>query len=215
MCYSEYCMEGTAQHVVSCIPVSMECVTVNIMWKVLHSRWKVLLQVEWSVLHWTLCWRYCTAGGQWYCSMNGVCYIEYYMEVTAQHVDSGIAGWMECVTVNIMWKVLHSRWTVVLQFEWSVLQWALYGKYCTAGGQWYCGLNGVCYSEHYEEGSAQQLDSGIVAWMECATLNIIWKLLHSMWTVVLQVDWSELQWTLWGSYNSVGGQWYCRLNGVC
>ena len=37
------------------------------------------------------------------------------------------------------------------------------GRYCTAGGQWYCGLNGVCYSEHYVEGTAQQVDSGIVA----------------------------------------------------
>jgi len=41
--------------------------------------------------------------------------------------------------VNIMWKLLHSRWTVVL-----------------------CLLNGVCCSEHYVEGTAQQVDSGIV-----------------------------------------------------
>ena len=63
-----------------------------------------------------------TAGGQWYCRLDGVCYSEHYVEGTAQQVDSGIAGWMECVTVNIMWKVLHSRWTVVLQVGWSVLQ---------------------------------------------------------------------------------------------
>ena len=37
------------------------------------------------------------------------------------------------------------------------------GRYCTAGGQWYCGLNGVCYSEHYVEDTSQQLDSGIAA----------------------------------------------------
>ena len=37
------------------------------------------------------------------------------------------------------------------------------GKYFTACGQWYCSLNGVCYSEHYVEGTAQQVDSGIVA----------------------------------------------------
>ena len=49
------------------------------------------------------------------------------MEGTAQQVDSGILGWMECVTVNSMWKVLHSRWTVVLWVEWSVLQWKLCG----------------------------------------------------------------------------------------
>ena len=36
------------------------------------------------------------------------------MEVSAQQVDSDIAAWMECVAVNIMWKVLQSRWTVVL-----------------------------------------------------------------------------------------------------
>ena len=29
---------------------------------------------------------------------------------------------MECVTVNIIWKAVHSRWTVVLHLEWSVLQ---------------------------------------------------------------------------------------------
>jgi len=36
------------------------------------------------------------------------------------------------------------------------------GKYSTAGGQCYCGLNGVCYSEHYVEFGAQQVDSVIV-----------------------------------------------------
>jgi len=45
-----------------------------------------------------------------------VCYSEHYVEVTVQEVDSGIAVWMKCVTVNIMWKVLRSRWRVVLQF---------------------------------------------------------------------------------------------------
>jgi len=127
----------------------MDCVTVNSMCKVLHSRWTVVLWVECSVLQWTVCGRYCTAGGQWYCGLNGVCYSEQYVEGTAQQVDSGIVGWMECVTVYIMWKVLHSRWTVVLWVEWSVLQWTVCVRYCTAGGQWYCGLNGVCYSEQY------------------------------------------------------------------
>jgi len=64
--------------------------------------------------------------------------------------------------VNILWKVLHSRWTVVLWVEWTLLHWTLCRRYCTAGGQWYCGLNGVCYSEQYVEGTAQQVDSGIV-----------------------------------------------------
>jgi len=51
---------------------------------------------------------------------------------------------------------------VVFLLEWSVLQCTLCGSYCTAGGQWYCGLNGVCYSELYVEGTAQQVDSSIV-----------------------------------------------------
>ena len=94
----------------------------KIKWKVLHSRWRVVLQVGWSVLQRSLCGRYCTAGGVWYCRLNGVCYSEHYVEGTEQQVDSGISRWMECVTVNIMWNVLHSTWTVVLQVEWSVLQ---------------------------------------------------------------------------------------------
>jgi len=32
------------------------------------------------------------AGGQWYCSLNGVCYREHYVEDTVQQMDSGIAG---------------------------------------------------------------------------------------------------------------------------
>jgi len=51
-----------------------------------------------------------------------VCYSEHYVEGTAQKVDCVIAGGMDCVTVIIMWKVLISRWTVIFQVEWSVLQ---------------------------------------------------------------------------------------------
>jgi len=188
---------------------------VKVIWKILHSRCTVVLQLEWSVLQWTLYGRYCTAGGQWYCSLNGVCYSEHYMEDSAQQVDSGIAAWMECVTVNTIWKILHSRWTVVLQLEWSVLQWTIYGRYFIGNGQWYCSLNGVCYSEHYMEDTAQQVDSGNAAWMECVTVNIIWKILHRKWTVVLQPEWSVLQWTLYGRYFIGNGQWYCSLNAVC
>jgi len=137
--------------------------------------------------------------------LNGVCYSEYYVEGTAQQVDSGIVAWMECVTVNIMWKVLHSRWKVVLWLEWSVWQWTICGRYCTAGGQWYWKLNGVCYSEYYVEGTAQQVDSSIVPWMECVTVNIMWKVLHSRWTVVLWLEWSVLEWTLCGRYWAAGG----------
>jgi hypothetical protein len=44
---------------------------------------------------------------------------------------------MGAVTVNIIWKILHSRWTVVFRVEWG------------------------CYSEHYLEDTSQQVDSGI------------------------------------------------------
>jgi len=36
------------------------------------------------------------------------------MEDTSQQVESGIAAGMKCVTVNIICRILHSRWTVVL-----------------------------------------------------------------------------------------------------
>ena len=198
VCYCEHYVEVTAQQVDSRIAGRMECVTVKCIWKVLHSRWIVGLQVEWNVLQWTVCGRYYTAGGQWYCVLNVVCYSEHYVEGAAQQVDSGIVGGMECVTVNSKWKVLHSRWTVVLWVEWSVLQWTLCGRYCTAGGQWYCGLNGVCYSEQYVEGTEQQVDSRIVDWMECVTVNSMCKVLHSRCTVLLWVECSVLQWTVCG-----------------
>jgi len=185
------------------------------MWKVLHNRWTVVLLVDCSVLQWTVCGRYYTVGGQWYCGLNAVCYSEQYVEGTAQQLDSGIVGWMQCVTVHIMWKVLHSRWTVVLWVECSVIQWTLCGRCFTAGGQWYCGLNGVCYSEHYVEGTSQQVDSGIVVWMQCVTVSSIWKVLHSRSTVVFWVEWNVLEWTLCGSYCTAGGQWYSGLNAVC
>jgi len=54
--------------------------------------------------------------------LNVMCYSEQYVEGTAQQVDNGIVCRMECVTVNSMWKVLHSKWTVVLWVECSVLQ---------------------------------------------------------------------------------------------
>jgi len=57
-----------------------------------------------------------------YCGLNGLCYSELYVEGTSEQVDSGIVSRMECVTVNSMWKVLHSRLTVVLWVECIVLQ---------------------------------------------------------------------------------------------
>ena len=87
-----------------------------------------------------------------------------------------------------------------------MLQLTIYGSYCTAGGLWYCGLNGACYSEHYVEFIAQKVDSVIVGRMERVTVNSLWKLLHSMWTVLLWVEWSVLHRTLCGSYCTAGGQ---------
>jgi hypothetical protein len=145
--------------------------------------------------------------------LNGGCYSEYYLEDNLQGLDSGIAGWMECVTVNIIRKILHSRWTVFLQFECSVLQRILFGRYFTACGQWFCSLNGVCYSEHYLGDTSLQVDSNIAAWMECVTVNIIWEwvniiweILHCRWTVVSQLQWIVLQWILFGRYFTAGGQ---------
>ena len=169
----------------------LECDTVNSILKLLHSKWTVVFWFECSVLQWTLCGRYCTAGGQLYCELKGVCSSEHYVEVTAQQVDSSIVCWMLCVTVNSMWKLLHSGWTVILWVEWSVLQWTVCGSYCT------------------------DLDSGIVGWMDCVTENSMWKVLHSGWTVLFWVEWSALQWTVCGSYFTAGGQLYCGLNIVC
>jgi len=179
------------------------------MWKVLHSRLMVVFWVEWSVIQWIVCGGYCTAGGEWSCILNGVCCGEHYVKGTVEQVDSSIVGWMECVTVNIMWKVLHSSWTVLFWVECSVLHWTVCGRYCTAGGQLYCSLNVLCYSEQYVEGTAQQADSSIVCRMECVTVNSMWKVLHSRMTVVLWVECSVLQRTVCGRYCTAGGQWYC------
>jgi len=78
------------------------------------------------------------------------------MEVTAQKVDGVIVVWMECVTENIIWMLLHSTWRVVLCLEWSD------------------------YSELYVEDNAQHVESDNVVWMVFVSMNITWKLLHSM-----------------------------------
>jgi len=69
---------------------------------------------------------------------------------------------MEDFTVNIMCKVLHSVWTIVLQLEWTVSQSTLCGSHCKADGKLYCRLNVFCYCEHYVEVTAQQM--GCVIW---------------------------------------------------
>jgi len=168
----------------------MTFITVNFIWKLLKCMWTLVMQCEWSALQWTLYGKYFTAGGHWYCCLNEVHYSEHYMESTSKYVDIGIAIWIKCNTVNIIWKILHSRWTLPLQFQWSALHLTLYGRYFT-----------VC-------------DTGIAVWMTCIRVSIIWKLIHSMWTLVLQFELSALQWTLYRSYFTVCGHWYCCLNEV-
>ena len=51
---------------------------------------------------------------------------------------------------------------MVLWVEWIVLQCRVCRRYSTADGLWYCGLNGVSYSEQNVEDIAQEVDSGIV-----------------------------------------------------
>ena len=110
--------------------------------------WSWVLHVIREKVQVTFVGRYFPAGGQWYCRLNRVCYSESYLEGTSQQVDSGIAAWMECVTVKVIWKVLHSRWTVVLPLEQSVLQWKLSGRYCIGNGHLYCSLNRLRYNFH-------------------------------------------------------------------
>ena len=259
---SEYYIEGTSQQVDSSIAAWMNCVTVSITWMVLYRMWKLVFQLEWIVLQWTLYGRYFTANGQFYCSLNEVCYSEHYMESTLQHVDSVIAAWkkcvsvniiwnilhsmwpwyfslnevrfieqyvegtsqqvetyiaawMKCVSVNIIWKVLHSRWTLLLHLEWSALQLTLYGRYFIAVGHWYCCLNEVRYNGYHMEDTSQHVDPGIAASMKCISMNIIWKVLHSKWTILFQLKWIALHWTLYGRYFTGSGHWYCCLNEVC
>ena len=61
------------------------------------------------------------------------------MEDTSQQLDSGIAASMERVTVNNIWKILHRKWTVILQ------------------------VDEVLCSEHHMENISQQVYSGIAA----------------------------------------------------
>jgi len=164
---------------------------VNIICKILHSRWTVVLQLECSVLHWALSGRFFAAGGEWNCGFNVVCYSEHYLEDSSQQVDSGIAAWMKSVTVNIITKVLHTS------------------------RLWYRGLNVVCYNEHYLEDTSQQVDSGIAGWMYCVTVNIICIILYSRWIVLLRLECSVLHWTLSGRYFTAGGQWHFGLNVMC
>ena len=136
-------------------------------------------------LKWAIYGRYFTASGHCYCSLNDVRYSENYMEDISQQVENSITAWMKCVTVNIVWKIIHSRWKLVLQLECSALEWTLYGRYFRAGGQWYCSLNDVRYTEHYMEGISQQVDTGIAARLKSVTVKI------------------------YGRHFTANGQWYC------
>jgi len=68
--------------------------------------------------------------------------------------------------VNNTSKLFHSRYTDLLQIQWNVLQLTLFSRYCTAGGQFYFRLNGVCFSVHYVEGTAQRVDICVAGKME-------------------------------------------------
>jgi hypothetical protein len=37
----------------------------------------------------------------------------------------------------------------------------------------------MCFSDHYVEDISQQVDKYIVAGVECVTVNIIWRIIHS------------------------------------
>jgi len=82
------------------------------------------------------------------------------------------AGLKLCV-----FKVLHSRWPLVLQLEYSRLQRKVSGSYFTEDGQWYCSLNEVHYSELCVKDTSQQLETSISVLIKCFTVKIIWKLL--------------------------------------
>jgi len=109
-------------------------------------------------------------------------------------MDNNIRAWKNCDIFKINWTVLQNRWNLLLQLEWSALQWTLSGRYFTSG-HCYCNLNGVCYSEHYQE-DISQVGTVIVTWMECVTVNIFRKKLHSRWTMLLYLEWSWFKVTL-------------------
>jgi hypothetical protein len=179
-------MEVTLQQVNSDISVWLKWLRVNIIWKILHSRWTLVLQFQWISLQWLLFGKYFTSVEHWYCSLNEVPYSEYYMVDTSQQVDTDIAVWMNYLTVSIIWKILQCRWTLndvvyseyyiedtsqqvntVFQFEWSALHWILYGKYFTALNFEWSALQWVLYGRYFTAG---------VLWMKCLTLYIIWKI---------------------------------------
>jgi hypothetical protein len=51
----------------------------------------------------------------------------------------------------VRWEIFHSRWTEVLQLEWGLLQWTLYGRYFTGRGQWGWYSTFVMVSPYYVE----------------------------------------------------------------
>jgi len=65
------------------------------------------------------CEIYCTECWSWVLHVIGRRFKVHSLEDTSHQVDSGIAAWMKYIAVNINWKILHSRCTVVLQFEFN------------------------------------------------------------------------------------------------
>jgi hypothetical protein len=133
-----------------------------------------------------------------------VLYIEYYTEHIFHEKDTGFAGWMNCVTVNIIWKLVHSRRLYLFQLEWNMLQWILYWRYFGAGGHWYCRLNELCYSEYCMEVSSQQEVILIAPWMKYVTVDIIREIIRSKRTLLLQFERSVVQLILSLRYFAAG-----------
>jgi hypothetical protein len=139
-----------------------------------------VLHLQCIVLQWTLCGRYCTADGQWYCTLNELCYNEHYVKNTAQQVDSCIVAWMECITVNIMWKVLHILWTKLFRLEYSVLT-----------------VNDISKVLH-----SSLVEVLYIEWS--VAVNIMWKLLHSIGQLycrkkcfTVKFKWNFWAWNVW------------------
>jgi hypothetical protein len=103
-------------------------------------------------------------------------------------VVTGIAIWLKCVTVNIIWKTIQSMWKRALLLEWNALQW------------------------NCIEDTSQQVVTVIAAWLKCVILNIRWKILHIKCSLIFLFEWSALQWKIYVSYFRAGGHSYCSLS---
>ena len=65
----------------------------------------------------------------------------------------------------IRWKILHSRWTVVLQLQWSALQWTLCGRYFIGNGQ--CPRNNAVPPVYIRPPTGTKLHDRHICWWQC------------------------------------------------